>query len=82
MRRANQRRDYAGLRQKLNKKGAEQTQSFGINSSKLVLYTSYQRKTKFDYYLWVELARKVLRHSHAGRAGLKLLLVEHTVNLA
>lgn len=47
-----------------------------------MLYTSYQRKTKFDYYLWVELARKVLRHSHAGRAGLKLLLVEHTVNLA
>lgn len=47
-----------------------------------MLYTSYQRKTKLDYYLWVELARKVLRHSHAGRAGLKLLLVEHTVHLA
>lgn len=33
------------------------------------------------YYLWVELSREVLRHSHASRAGLKLFLVEHAVHL-
>lgn len=31
--------------------------------------------------LRVELAREVLGHSHASRAGLKLLLVEHAVHL-
>lgn len=31
--------------------------------------------------LWIELAREVLCHSHAGRARLKLLLVQHTVHL-
>lgn len=33
------------------------------------------------HYLWVELARKVLGHPHAGRAGLELLLVQHAVHL-
>lgn len=34
---------------------------------------------KTAQYLRVKLAREVLRHSHAGRIGLKLLLIEHTV---
>lgn len=33
------------------------------------------------FHLWVELAREVLCHPHAGRAGLELLLVQHTVHL-
>lgn len=36
---------------------------------------------KTALYLRVKLAREVLRHSHAGRIGLKLLLIEHTVHL-
>lgn len=31
--------------------------------------------------LWVELPREVLSHSHVGRIGLKLLLVQHAVHL-
>lgn len=31
--------------------------------------------------LWVELAREVLRHSHASRTRLELLLVKHAVYL-
>lgn len=36
---------------------------------------------KTAQYLRVKLAREVLGHSHAGRIGLKLLLIEHTVHL-
>lgn len=36
---------------------------------------------KAAQYLRVKLAREVLRHSHAGRIGLELLLIEHAVHL-
>lgn len=39
------------------------------------------RVVKTAQYLRVKLAREVLGHSHAGRIGLKLLLIEHTVHL-
>lgn len=45
------------------------------------LYENHEKETGLLFYLWVELAREVLRHSHASRARLKLLLVQHAVHL-
>lgn len=83
MRRANQRRDYVGLREKLNAEGKKNIWNSYLKTS--AFHRSEQKKKQVTArldHLRVELAWEVLCHSHAGRAGLKLLLVEHTVHLA
>lgn len=49
--------------------------------SPVVLQPEHVTETWVRLNLRVELAWEVLSHSHASRAGLKLLLVEHAVHL-
>jgi len=89
MRRANQRGDDAWLGQNLNKERHKE-RKINDSSPRLCLLNiksifrnnqNTSHRKMIVYNLWIKLAREMLRHSHAGRVGLKLLLVEHAVYL-